>query len=158
MERLHQAHPGSERGDLLHAYHQRLTDPDLRVHMAAARCWSIYEGSCSTLLPSPETVDYFAGDTVALGLARIEAHYFVNNIFLPENSLLKNVEKLRGIPAAIVHGRYDTVCPIVSADDLHRAWPEAEYVIVPDAGHSAWGRASVRPGTGHGALQAARAS
>ncbi|MDH5537556.1 MAG: prolyl aminopeptidase [Betaproteobacteria bacterium] len=128
----------AERGDLLAAYYRRLTDSDPRVHMPAARAWSIYEGSCSTLLPSPETVAYFAGDVVALGLARIEAHYFSHGIFLPENSLLENIGRIRGIPGVIVQGRYDAVCPIVSADDVHRAWPEAEYVVIPDAGHSAW--------------------
>ncbi|MDP2398661.1 MAG: prolyl aminopeptidase [Burkholderiales bacterium] len=130
--------PEAERGDLLRAYHRRLTDPDPAVHLSAARAWSTYEGSCSTLLPSPETVAYFAGDVVALGLARIEAHYFINDIFLPENSLLDRADRIRNIPGIIVQGRYDAVCPIVSADDLHRAWPEAEYHIVPDAGHSAW--------------------
>lgn len=73
-----------------------------------------------------------------MGLARIEAHYFSNHIFLPENALLDNVAKVRAIPGVIVQGRYDTVCAIVSADDLHRAWPEAEYIVVADAGHSAW--------------------
>ena len=130
--------PGSERRDLLAAYYRRLTDPDPAVHMPAARAWSIYEGTCSTLLPSAETVAYFAGDVVSLGLARIEAHYFSHDIFLPENSLLEGAERLRRIPAVIVQGRYDAVCPIVTADDLHSAWPEAEYIIVPDAGHSAW--------------------
>jgi proline iminopeptidase len=130
--------PESERGDLLAAYHKRLTDPDPRMHMPAARAWSVYEGSCSTLLPSAETVAYFAGDVVALGLARIEAHYFTNDIFLPHNSLLDNIGRIRNIPGVIVQGRYDAVCPIVSADDVHRAWPEAEYIIVPDSGHSAW--------------------
>jgi len=130
--------PEAERGDLLAAYYRRLTDPDPAVHMPAARAWSVYEGSCSTLLPSAETVAYFAGDVVALGLARIEAHYFSHNIFLPENSLLNNIARVRGIPGVIVQGRYDAVCPIVSADDVHRAWPEAEYIVVPGAGHSAW--------------------
>jgi proline iminopeptidase len=130
--------PENERGDLLAAYYKRLTDPDPGMHMPAARAWSIYEGSCSTLLPNPETVAYFAGDVVALGLARIEAHYFSHDIFLPENSLLENIGRIRGIPGVIVQGRYDAVCPIVSADDVHRAWPEAEYIVVPDAGHSAW--------------------
>ena len=113
-------------------------DPDPEVHMPAAHQWSIYEGSCSTLLPSPSTVAHFAEDIVALGLARVEAHYFSNSIFLPENSLLENAGRLRSIPGIIVQGRYDMVCPIVSADDLHRAWPEAKYIIVPDAGHSVW--------------------
>ena len=130
--------PAKERGNLLAAYYQRLTNPDPQVHMAAARAWSIYEGSCSTLLPNPETVAYFAGDVVALGLARIEAHYFSHDIFLPENSLLNNIGRVRNIPGVIVQGRYDAVCPIVSADDVHRAWPEAQYFVVPDAGHSAW--------------------
>lgn len=130
--------PLAERHNLLAAYYERLTHPDPAVHMPAARAWGIYEGSCSTLLPCPDTVAYFASDVVALGLARMEAHYFTHDIFLPLNSLIDNVGKLRGIPAAIVQGRYDAVCPIVSADDLHRAWPEAEYIVVPDAGHSAW--------------------
>jgi proline iminopeptidase len=130
--------PEPERGDLLKAYYQRLTDPDPAIHMPAARAWGRYEGSCSTLLPSPETVAYFGGDVVALGLARIEAHYFTHDIFLPVNSLLDRVDRIRQIPGIIVQGRYDAVCPMISADDLHRAWPEAEYIIVPDAGHAAW--------------------
>jgi proline iminopeptidase len=130
--------PENERGDLLAAYYRRLTDPDPAIHIPAARAWSVYEGMCSTLLPSPETVAYFASDGVALGLARIEAHYFSHNIFLPENSLLENIGRLRHIPAVIIQGRYDAVCPIVTADEVHRAWPEAQYIVVPDAGHSAW--------------------
>jgi len=130
--------PTEERGDLLRNYHRRLIDPDPAVHMPAAHAWSTYEGACSTLLPSPETVAYFAGDVVALGLARIEAHYFVNDIFLPENSLLANARRLRGIPGVIVQGRYDMVCPLVSAHELHLAWPQSDYRIVPDAGHSVW--------------------
>lgn len=130
--------PESERDHLLKAYYRRLTDPDPAIHMPAARAWSRYEGSCSTLMPSPETVAYFGGDVVALGLARIEAHYFTHDIFLPVNALLDNVSRIRNIPGVIVQGRYDAVCPVISADDLHRAWPEAEYHIVPDAGHAAW--------------------
>ncbi len=129
--------PEAERGDLLSAYHRRLTDPDPAVHMPAARVWSTYEGACSTLLPSPETVAAFGEDTMALGLARIEAHYFTNDIFLPEDSLIGNVDRIRRVPGIIVQGRYDVVCPIATADELHRAWPEAEYIVVPDAGHSA---------------------
>ena len=130
--------PVAEQRDLLNAYYRRLTDSDPAVHMPAARSWSIYEGSCSTLLASPETVAYFASDVVALGLARIEAHFFKHNIFLPENALLEDIGRIRHVPAVIVQGRYDAVCPIVTADDLHRAWPEAEYIVVSDAGHSAW--------------------
>jgi len=127
-----------ERKDILEAYFRRLSHPDPAIHMPAARAWSTYEGRCSTLLPSADTVAYFAGDRVALGLARMEAHYFRNGIFLPENALLANVGRIRHLPCVMVQGRYDAVCPIVSADDLRKAWPEAEYVVVPDAGHSAW--------------------
>jgi proline iminopeptidase len=134
--------PPAERGDVLRGFHQRLIDPDPAVHMPAARAWSVYEGSCSTLLPSRETVDYFAGDGVALGLARMETHYFVHDIFLPENALLERVHRLRAIPGVIVQGRYDMVCPIASAHDLVVAWPEVEFHVVPDAGHSVW-----EPGT-----------
>lgn len=130
--------PEAERFDLLAAYHRRLTDPDPALHMPAARSWSVYEGSCSTLLPNPALVADFASDRVALGLARIEAHYFRNDIFLPENFLLGNAARLADIPGVIVQGRYDIVCPAISADDLHRAWPQADYTVVPDAGHSAF--------------------
>ena len=127
-----------EQGDLLSNYHRRLVNPDPAVHMPAARAWSVYEGSCSTLMPSPDTLAYFSGDVVALGLARIEAHYFVNNIFLPENSLLERVGALARIPAIIVQGRYDMVCPLVTAHELASAWPQAVYKVIPDAGHSVW--------------------
>ncbi len=138
QRKLAEAIPEAERGDLLTAYHRRLTDPAPAVHLPAAHAWATFEASCSTLLPNPELVSAFGSDKTALSLSRIEAHYFVHDIFLPENSLLDNVDRLRGIPAVIVQGRYDAVCPIVSADDLARAWPEARYVIVPDAGHSAF--------------------
>lgn len=130
--------PEDERHDLLTAYYRRLVDPDPTVHQSAAHHWATFEASCSTLLPNPELISAFGDDKRALSLSRIEAHYFVNNIFLPDNSLLANVDRIRGIPAIIVQGRYDAVCPIVSADELARAWPEARYVIVPDAGHSAF--------------------
>lgn len=129
--------PEAERGDLLTAFHRRLMDPDPAVHMPAARAWSIYEGSCSTLLPNPETVAAAGEDTHALGLARIEAHFFKHNLFDPEDRLLHGLDRIRRLPATIVQGRYDIVCPIVTADELVRAWPEARYVVVPDAGHSA---------------------
>jgi proline iminopeptidase len=130
--------PEQEQDNLLEGYFRLLSNPDPDVHLPAARTWSVYEGSCSTLLPNNELVANFASDRVALGLARIEAHYFRHNIFLPDNFLLENVHRIRKIPAVIVQGRYDVVCPIVSADDLHRAWPEAEYHIIDDAGHSAF--------------------
>jgi proline iminopeptidase len=130
--------PEAERADLLAAYHRRLVDADPAVHMPAARSWSVYEGSCSTLLPNPALVADFATDRVALGLARIEAHYFRHDIFLPPDFLLAHAAQLKPIPGVIVQGRYDIVCPTISADDLHHAWPEADYQVVPDAGHSAF--------------------
>ncbi len=129
--------PADERGDLLEAYWKRLVHPDPAVHMPAARVWSMYEGACSTLMPSPELVSASGEDNHALGLARIEAHYFRNNALAPEDKLLRDVRNIRHIPAVIVQGRYDIVCPIRTADELHRAWPEADYIVIPDAGHSA---------------------
>lgn len=129
--------PPEERGDLLASYHRRLVDPDPQIHMPAARAWSTFEGSCSTLLPSPETIASFGEEHKALGLARIEAHYFINGSFMRDGQLIEEIDRIRTIPTTIVQGRYDMVCPIVSADDLARAWPQAQYVIVPDAGHSA---------------------
>jgi len=129
--------PEEERGDLLSAYLRRLTDPDPSVHLPAARVWSGYEGSCSTLLPSPDTVASFAQDRTALGLARIEAHYFAHKLFLPEGGLLGQMHRVAGIPAEIVQGRYDMVCPAETAFDLAAAWPRARLTIIPDAGHSA---------------------
>jgi proline iminopeptidase len=130
--------PPEERHDLLDAYHRRLVNPDPAVHQPAAYQWATFEACCSTLLPSSELVAAFGSEQTALSLSRIEAHYFVNHIFLPDNCLLDNVGRIRSIPAVIVQGRYDAVCPIVSADELARAWPEARYVIVADAGHSAF--------------------
>jgi proline iminopeptidase len=129
--------PEGERSDLLGAYYRRLIDPTPSVHMPAARAWSTYEGACSTLLPSPDTIAAFGEDRMALGLARIEAHYFMHHAIGPADDLVANVHRIRHIPATIVQGRYDMVCPVVSADELTRAWPEAEYIVVPDAGHSA---------------------
>jgi len=128
--------PADERSDLLRGYLKRLFDPDPRVHVSYARAWSEYEGSCSTLLPNPDLVRHFANE--ALGLARLEAHYFAHRCFLAPDQLLQNIHSIRRHPASIVHARYDMVCPIVSADDLARAWPGARYTIVPDAGHSVW--------------------
>ena len=129
--------PAAERGDLLGAYYARLTGDDETARMAAAHAWSRYEGACSTLLPDAEVAAAFEDDTTALGIARIEAHFFVNDCFLGENELLAGLDRIRHLPCAIVQGRYDIVCPIASADELARAWPEATYTIVPDAGHAA---------------------
>lgn len=133
-----EALPESERSDLLGNYHHRLTHPDPAIHMPAAAAWSRYETVCSNLIPRlEESSPSFGGDSAALALARIEAHYFVNDVFLEDGELLNNVDRLRHIPSILIQGRYDMVCPIVTADTLARAWPEAKYVIVPDAGHSA---------------------
>jgi len=129
--------PEAERNDLLAAYSKRLENPNPAAHLPAARAWSTYEGVCSTLLPSPDTVAAFGEDRMALGLARIEAHYFRRIVIGPKQDLLAHIARIRALPGVIVQGRYDMVCPIASADALHHAWPEAHYVIVPDAGHSA---------------------
>ncbi|MBV9118859.1 MAG: prolyl aminopeptidase [Acetobacteraceae bacterium] len=129
--------PEAERSDILGGYLRRLTDPDPAVHLPAARAWSIYEGSCSTLLPSPDTVTSFAQDRTALGLARIEAHYFAHNLFLPPTGLLGGMHHIAHIPAEIVQGRYDMICPPCTAFKLVQAWPAARLSLVPDAGHSA---------------------
>lgn len=129
--------PETEHGDLLGNYLRRLTDPDPLVHGPAARSWSLYEGSCSTLLPSFEAVSTFAQDPTAIGLARIEAHYFAHDLFLPEGGLLAHMAALQGIHGEIVQGRYDMICPAQSAFELAAAWPTARLTLVPDAGHSA---------------------
>ncbi len=129
--------PEAERDDLLAGYRRRLGDPDPAVHLPAARAWSIYEARCSTLRPNSRTVAAFAADRTALSLARIEAHYFANACFLEPDALLAGLDAIRALPAAIVQGRYDAICPPLTADRLARAWPEADYVLVPDAGHSA---------------------
>jgi proline iminopeptidase len=129
--------PEAERGDLLAGYAARLTNPDPHIHGPAARAWSVYEGSCSTLLPSFEAVSAFAQDRSAIGLARIEAHYFQNDLFLPPDGLLAHMKAIRHVPAEIVQGRYDMICPAQSAFELAAAWPAARLTLVPDAGHSA---------------------
>ena len=136
-ERYLEPIPPRERGDLMRAYHRRLTGRDRRARLAAARAWSIWEGSTSTLLPDPTAVKDMGSQRFAEAFARIEAHYFVNGGFLRrDDQLLRDVRHIRHIPGVIVQGRYDTVCPMRSAWDLHRAWPEAKLVVVPDAGHS----------------------
>ncbi len=129
--------PEAERGDVLGGYLRRLTHPDPMIHMPAARAWSVYEGSCSTLLPSPDTVASFAQDRTALGLARIEAYYFANGLFLPPEGLLAGMAQVGHLPGEIVQGRYDMICPARTAFDLTAAWPSARLTLVPDAGHSA---------------------
>ncbi|MDJ0615472.1 MAG: prolyl aminopeptidase [Calothrix sp. MO_192.B10] len=129
--------PVTERQDMLSAYYKRLTSEDLDVRIEAARAWSIWEASTSKLLPDVGLMEKFGESEFATAFARIECHYFVNKGFLStEDQLIRNVSKLRHIPAVIVQGRYDVVCPMISAWELHQAWPEAEFIVVPDAGHS----------------------
>ncbi len=129
--------PPEERKDFVQAYYKRLTSEDITVRKAAAKAWSIWEGSTSKLIPDTDVVARFGEDEFADAFARIECHYFTNKGFFTEdNFLLNNVDKIRHIPTVIVQGRYDVVCPAESAWDLHRAFPEAEFYLIPDAGHS----------------------
>ncbi|MGH8184463.1 MAG: prolyl aminopeptidase [Rhodanobacteraceae bacterium] len=131
--------PEAEHGDLVMAYHRRLTAVDPKVRLAAARAWSVWEASTSFLLQDEAYVRASAGDAFALAFAGIENHYFVNRGFFEhDDELLRNASRLHGVPAVIVQGRHDVVCPLRSAWDLHRAWPDADLHIVPDAGHSAF--------------------
>ena len=131
--------PEVEHGDLMSAYHRRLTSADPAVRLAAARAWATWEGATSFLLQDPSYIESSGEDAFALAFARIENHYFVNGGFFEvDGQLLRDVSRIRSIPAVIVQGRYDVVCPMRSAWDLHRAWPEAELRIVADAGHSAF--------------------
>jgi len=142
--------PEDERHDLLRAYHARLTHEDARVRREAARAWSIWEGRTSCLFPNEELIAKSGGDDFAIAFARIECHYFMHKgFFEPETELLDGVARIRHIPATIVQGRYDVVCPMESAWALHRAWPEARFVVVPDAGHSAF-----EPGITHELVEA----
>jgi proline iminopeptidase len=137
--------PAVEHGDLMGAYYRRLTSPDPAVRLAAAKAWSMWEGGTSFLKPSPDYIAATGSDEFALAFARIECHYFVHGGFFDaDDQLLRDAHKLKRIPAVIVQGRYDVVCPIRSAWDLHRAWPEAGLRIVGDAGHSA-----LEPGITH---------
>ena len=130
--------PKSERDDLLGAYYKRLTSDDPEIRLQAAKAWSKWESSTSFLIPNEKMAAAFDADDLALSLARIECHYFVNDGFMEDNQLINNVGKIRNIPSVIIQGRYDVVCPIVSAWELAQAWPEADLRIVPDAGHAAF--------------------
>ncbi|HZR36566.1 MAG TPA: prolyl aminopeptidase [Nevskia sp.] len=130
--------PQSERGDLVAAYHRRLTSENAAVRREAARAWSIWEGTTSKLLQSEDMVARYSSENFAEAFARIECHYFINGgFFRSPNQLLEDVPKIRHIPGVIVQGRYDVVCPMKSAWDLHRAWPEATLSVIGDAGHAA---------------------
>ncbi|MEJ2059954.1 MAG: prolyl aminopeptidase [Gammaproteobacteria bacterium] len=129
--------PAEERDDLLHAYHRRLTGDDEVARMSAARAWSLWEGRTATLKGSQAVEDFFGAPFVALSLARIECHYFVNQSFLEPGQLLRDAHLLADIPGVIVHGRYDVICPLTQAQALHAAWPTAEFRVIQEAGHSA---------------------
>ncbi|HMJ93917.1 MAG TPA: prolyl aminopeptidase, partial [Allosphingosinicella sp.] len=127
--------PEDERGDLTSAYRKRLTDPDAQVRLAAAKAWSGWEAETVTLLPNPHLVDTHTSDDFAIAIARIENHYMVNRGWLDEGQLIRDAGRLKDVPGVIVQGRYDCCTPPVAAWKLHRAWPEAEIHIIPDAGH-----------------------
>lgn len=129
--------PEEERDDMVGAYHRRLNSDDELVRMAAAKAWSMWEGRSATLLPQESVVKYFSVPFTALSIARIENHYFTNNSFLEPNQILRDAGRLAEIDGVIVQGRYDVVCPMDSAWALHQAWPQAEFRVIDDAGHSA---------------------
>jgi proline iminopeptidase len=142
--------PPAERGDMIAAYHQRLTGPDKAVRLRAAKAWSTYEAATLSLLPDVGRVEEMGGDDYAIAFARIECHYFMNGgFFEADDQLLRDVGRIRHIPGVIVQGRYDVVTPAMSAWDLHRAWPEADFRLVPDAGH-----AQSEPGIAHELISA----
>jgi proline iminopeptidase len=131
--------PEDERRDLLTAYHRRLTSDDPQVRLRAAKAWSLWEAATSTLRPNAAMQSSMARDEFALAFARIECHYFVHGgFFAREDQLLTGVSRIRRVPAVIVQGRYDVVCPMETAWLLHEAWPEAELIVAPGSGHSAF--------------------
>ena len=137
-EHYKNAIPESERGDFVSAYYKRLTSSDHEERLAAARAWSVWEGATSKLLPDLKMIESFGDDGFAEAFARIECHYFINGIWLRnDNQILEDVYRIRHIPCEIIHGRYDVVCPVANAWDLHKVWPESTLHIVADAGHSA---------------------
>ncbi|HEX6014344.1 MAG TPA: prolyl aminopeptidase [Geminicoccaceae bacterium] len=141
--------PPEERHDLIAAYRRRLTDPDPAVQLEAARAWSLWEGETITLLPDGKLSRQHGEDGFALAFARIENHYFVHAGWLEEGQLIRDARRLRAIPAAIVQGRYDIATPAATAWDLHKAWPEADFVLVEGAGHAA-----TEPGIQHHLVEA----
>jgi proline iminopeptidase len=134
--------PPKERDDLVQAYAKRLFSDDAAVSLEAARSWSRYETRCSFLWPQPEIVEEAGGDVIAIGIGRLEAHYFLHHGFFEEDQLIRNIGRINHLPAVIVQGRYDMVCPPASAYRLHQAWPQARLQLIPDAGHAA-----MEPGT-----------
>jgi proline iminopeptidase len=134
--------PWVERGDLLAAYYQRLVGDNELVRMAAAKAWSVWEGRCASFHPNPDLVEHLGNPHTALAMARIEAHYFMNHSFLEDNEILAGMAVLKDISGIIIHGRYDMVCPVKQAFELHSAWEGSVLNVIRDAGH-----ASSEPGT-----------
>jgi proline iminopeptidase len=128
--------PPEERGDIVAAYRKRLVGTDRAEQVRAAKAWSRWEDSTITMLPSSRHQQSHSSDQAALAFARIENHYFVHDGFVEEGQLIRDAHKLRDIPGVIIQGRYDVCTPARTAWDLHRAWPQAEFHIVPDAGHA----------------------
>ncbi len=128
--------PENERSNMVKAYYKRLTSDNEIERMAAAKAWSIWEGSTATLRSNNSVIDYFSDPHIALSIARIECHYFMHNSFFEENQLLDKAFKLKDIPGFIVHGRYDVICPVDQAFELHEKWPNAQLKIIADAGHA----------------------
>ena len=128
--------PKDEQGNLIEAYYSRLTDSDVDVRRSAAREWTRWEMATSRLFPDPEYLDKAEDLDFAVAFARIECHYFINAIFVEEAYILNHASKIIDIPTTIVQGRYDVVCPPKSAWELHKALPQSDLIIVPDAGHS----------------------
>jgi proline iminopeptidase len=129
--------PAEERDNLLQAYVKRLFCDDPAIYLEAARNWSRYEGSCLFLKPQEDAIQSFESDAVCLGIGRLEAHYMLHGAFMEDDQLIRNIARIRHLPAVIVQGRYDVICPPVSAYRLHQAWPEAAYHVIGDAGHAA---------------------
>ena len=136
-QRFADAIPVAERSDLLQAYVKRLFCDDPAIYVEAARQWSRYEGSCLFLTPQAEAISSFESDEVSLGIGRLEAHYMLHGAFMEDDALIKNIGAIAHLPAVIVQGRYDVICPPVSAYRLHEAWPTAAFHVIGDAGHAA---------------------
>lgn len=130
--------PEAERADLLHAYYRHLTDPDPQLYLPACHAWGGYEAHCVSLQPQRDAIERAGNEYVALPVARIEAHYFVNQSFLAPDQLLNDIDRIAHLPACIVQGRYDVICPPAGAHALARVWPKAELCLVESAGHSMW--------------------
>lgn len=141
--------PEKERDDLIGAYARRLNSPDPQVRLEAARAWSVWEASTSTLYPNEQLRAAYADPEYALAFARIENHYFVHGGFFTPGQLIENASKLAGVPGVIVQGRYDVCTPAKTAFELHRAWPQAEFRLIDDAGH-----AFTEPGILHQLIEA----